>query len=352
MAVAPYEIEVECARGLEEVVMEEISRCCGRSVSGEQPPVESATGAIRLIFSGRLEKLTNLNTAIAVYLVLPFAIPRPRALLGDQHFRRLLGGIQVVFDLSGREVYDTLFISAAGRDSGVLQRLKDLLGEKTGLRVGIREGDLLIRLRRSISNPRGWEALIRLTPRPLATRAWRVCNYEGALNASVAQAMVQLTHPRPEDFYLNLACGSGTLLIERLIRGEAHRVIGCDISQEALRCAQNNLDAASLRAEVRLLAADGCALPLGGGRVDVISADLPFGGLVGSHAENLELYPRILKECARVACQDARMVLITHEITLIRALLADSTEWIVQQEIQISLSGLHPCILLLARVSD
>ena len=34
----------------------------------------------------------------------------------------------------------------------------------------------------------GWETLVRTTPRPLATRYWRVCNYEAALNATVAHA--------------------------------------------------------------------------------------------------------------------------------------------------------------------
>ncbi len=351
MVSAPFRVEVECAPGLEEQVQVEITRRFQRAIPRGTNPIQILPGAVRFAYSGPLEPLTTLKTAIAVYLVLEFSVPRPRALLGDQHFRRLQEGIWQVIQLGGPDVFHTLYLSAAGKDSSVLNRLKRQLSEATSLQIGAQEGDLLLRLRRPPARKAGWEVLIRLTPRPLATRDWRVCNLEGALNASVARAMVQLTHPRPEDIYLNLACGSGTLLIERLDWGPARQTIGCDISADALDCAQKNLNAAQKLGTVRLLIADGRALPFAAGQVDVICGDLPFGGLVGSHAENLALYPRFLAECARVAHPSARVVLITHEIKLMRALLAKTEEWSVRKELQITLSGLHPCIFVLTRLA-
>ena len=73
----------------------------------------------------------------------------------------------------------------------------------------------MLRVRKADIRRDGWEVLIRLTPRPLSAREWRVCNMEGALNATIAAAMIEMTDPsarRPRVF--NLMCGSGTLLIE------------------------------------------------------------------------------------------------------------------------------------------
>jgi 23S rRNA G2445 N2-methylase RlmL len=345
-----YWVEVECAPGLENLVLKEVLQTCRRHLQPDRKGIEISPGTLRFAFTGILTKLINLKTAIAVYLVLTFDIPRPRALLGDQHFRRLLEGLQTVAALADRDEFNTLYISAAGRDSKVLTRLKDALAAATGLQVGTHEGDMLIRLRRQAAPSTGWETLLRLTPRPLATRDWRICNYQGALNASVAQVMVQLTRPRPEDIYLNLACGSGTLLVERGKSGKSALVIGCDISPAALACARKNLGAAHLLDQVSLLEGDGGTLPFAPGSIDVICGDLPFGGLVGSHTENLKLYPSFLKECSRVTRKNGRVALITHEIRLIRRLLAGSADWDIREEIQITLSGLHPCILLLIRL--
>jgi precorrin-6B methylase 2 len=351
MAGAPLQIEVECAPGLEEQVLIEVYRRFKRAIPGGKTSIQILPGAVRFAYSGPLETLKTLKSAISVYLALSFAIPRPRALLGDQHFRRLHEGIRQVLGLGGQDVFHTFYLSAAGKDSSVLNRLKSRLSEATGLQIGAQEGDLLLRLRRPPAGETGWEVLIRLTARPLATREWRVCNLEGALNASVARTMVQLTNPRPEDTYLNLACGSGTLLVERLDWGPARQTVGCDISADALDCARRNLKAAHMLGAVHLLVMDGRALPLASDQADVICSDLPFGGLVGSHAENLVLYPHLLDECARVARPGARVVLLTHEIKLMRALLARTGEWEVHQELQITLSGLHPCIFLLTRLA-
>ena len=43
----------------------------------------------------------------------------------------------------------------------------------------------------------GWEVLVRLTPRPLTARPWRVCNWPGALNAVVAGIGSFVKSPNP-----------------------------------------------------------------------------------------------------------------------------------------------------------
>ncbi|MEL6151821.1 MAG: RNA methyltransferase, partial [Chloroflexota bacterium] len=82
---------------------------------------------------------------------------------------------------------------------------------------------------------------------------------------------------------------------------------------------------------------------------DVLLADLPFGNLVGSHGNNVELYPSLLREAARVCKRGGRFVFITHEINLMDAVIRDSNKWEQVTSMQITLSGLHPRIYVLLK---
>lgn len=345
---APHLIEADIAPGLELIARDELRRVLGNAARIEQ--VREQSGVVRFAYSGNLQALTQLRTVQTVYLVRSFPVPRPKALLGDQHFRALLELIGTVRTLSPA-AYRTLHIGAAGSDSSVMQRLKDELARATTLQIGADEGDLLLRLRRDAHGD-GWEALVRIGPRPLATRSWRVENYGGALNATVAHAMALLTVPQPSDVFLNLVCGSGTLLIERCVAGSLRRALGCDTSADALHTAQANVRASGYTNLIELHAWDARDLPLPAASVDALVADLPFGGLVGSHRENVALYPAILEEAARVAKPGARCVLITHEVRLMDRLLAEQSAWTCRQTIMVGLGGLHPRIYVLQRNHD
>jgi 23S rRNA G2445 N2-methylase RlmL len=90
-------------------------------------------------------------------------------------------------------------------------------------------------------------------------------------------------------------------------------------------------------------------LPFADGCCDALCADLPFGHLVGSHEENVVLYPAMLREAARVARRGASLVVITHEVRLMTAVLAKIEEWRVETVLRVTLGGLHPRIFLLRR---
>jgi tRNA G10 N-methylase Trm11 len=129
------------------------------------------------------------------------------------------------------------------------------------------------------------------------------------------------------------------------------RAIGCDTSDEALACARSNLLAAG-HTTPELHGWDARALPLPDASVSALAADLPFGHLVGSHAQNVELYPAILREAARVAVPGAPFALITHEVRLAEDSLAQLPAWQVDQVLRVTLGGLHPRIFLLRREGD
>jgi 23S rRNA G2445 N2-methylase RlmL len=341
-----YAVEADVTEGLEAFAQDEIKKHTG------QPSTTPGLGVVQFRHIGHLPTLFALQTVNAVYLMHRFEVPRPRALLGHDHFHALLADIQTATELHPPGTFKTLRIDAAGSHSSVMQRLKETLSTHTRLNIDDTAGDLLIRLRRPPDGADGWDALIRLTPRPLSTRPWRVCNYEGALNATVAHCMALMTRPAPDDVFLNVACGSGTLLIERRTCAPARQVIGCDIEADTLACARTNIASSLHRNDIALWQADGRRLPLTDNSVDALCADLPFGQLVGSHDDNITLYPAILNEAARVAKPGARLALITHEVRLMESLLDQTSAWSIEDTTRITLRGLHPRIYELVRNSD
>ncbi|PLS77818.1 MAG: RNA methyltransferase [Chloroflexi bacterium] len=350
--------EVEVIPGLEDIAGQELQRSLGRHMVRE-PIVRE--GLLPIRYAGERTALLGLATVLAVYERHHFAIPRPKALLGQSAFDTLLRAIETVRALHPRDAFQTLRISAAGEESSVLVRLREQLANATGLAYVAEEGNLLLRLRRPLdarkeatqgSDP-GWEVLIRLSPRPLSARRWRVCNLPGALNASVAHAMALLTQPHADDVVLNLACGSASLLIERLAAASARIAVGCDMDGGALECARANV-AASGADGIRLELWDAGALPTPDAWVDAVLADLPFGQLVGSHERNLELYPRILREAARVTVAGGLFAAITQDIRLWERLVADAAaDWTLRQLLPIKLpfggGHLRPRIYVLQR---
>lgn len=302
----------------------------------------SADGAGR---GGR--RLLELRTATSVYRRVPFAVPRPKALLGDEHFRRLMREIAVVRE--GADFHG-FRLAAAGRDSTVFRRLAEALEGATGLRNMPEDGELLLRVRPD-PHADGWEVLIRLGVRPLSARAWRACNRPGGLNASLAAVMNALTGQATDDRYLSLLCGSGTLLVERALAAPVARLVGIDLDPGAIACSRANLEAAGVSRHCELVRGDvlgaDLATQLGAHGFDVLTADPPWGDAVGDHASNARLYPALLRSAAALAAPDARFALLTHEIRLARATLERQTAWRVEVEARVAHGGHVPSLYLL-----
>lgn len=335
--------------GLEPFAKREIEHAGGQILDAQR-------GVIRFTSNSDLRKLLALKSALSVYTARSFKVPRPKALLGDQHLRALLALIDDAMAVSGRDAYRTFMLGAAGADSAVMQRIKAEIARHTHLREVTEDGDLLVRLLPSPAGGggekggSGWLALVRISPQPLGTRAWRECVTPGALQATVAHVMAGLTQPKPNDIVLNVCCGSGTLLIERGMLAPAQRLIGCDISEPALDCAARNV-AAWRAGGAELYDWNAMQLPLPDNSVSALLADLPFGNRVGSHEDNRVLYPAVLREAARVAKAGARFVVISAEVKLLQAALQAQHAWHTTQALRINLGGLQPMIAVLERVA-
>ena len=303
--------------------------------------------ALRFAYAGPLERLLQLRTAVAAYLLVSVPGRRPSTLLGD---RTLFDQVELVRGLHPPGSFGSFRLSAPGRQSAAMRRLREELSRRTGLADDPEDGELLLRIRRSRGPVAGWDLLTRLSPRPLSTRRWRVHHLPGALNATIAAAMVDMSSPRRTDRVLNLMCGSGTLLVERLARGRPALAVGCDLDPAALAGARSNLASAGLAGSVALTRMDATALGVADGRVTVLLADLPYGHRMGSHQDNRTLYPAVLREAARVAAPGAALLLVTHELRLLqRCLPAARRWWSVRQAVQVYQKGHHPMIYLLRR---
>jgi len=349
--------EVEMVPGLEHVAAQEIQQRLGKQLQWIQPLEDGTPGALRFHCRGlngsELDRILQLNTIFNAYRVLPFAVARPKSLLAHEHFTHLVETVQGIRQSLPHAAFANFGLSAAGTDSPVFQSLIKQIAAALTLPFAPEAVDLLLRVRPAPQpQATGWEVLIRLTPRPLSVRTWRVADMKGALNGAVAHAMVRLTKPQATDQFLNLACGSGTLLIERLLAAPARRVIGCDIAPSALQYAEQNLRAAQVDAVVEVHPWDARSLNLPAASVDAICADLPFGIAVGAHEQNVVHYPQILAEAARVAKAQSRFVLMTQEVTLMADLLRDAPAWKVLEEIKLDLRGLHPRIYVLQRTGS
>ena len=329
------EYELELVSGLEEFVEREVRTTLGRPARLLGRPAE---GRVAFEFSEALSQCDGLHLVNAVHLVDRFDVPRPRALLGHEHLTRLMSSLTGVIDLGPKGAYRTFRVNAAGVDSAVFTRLRGELARELGLEPAEERAHLLVSVRRPPDGSDGWQVLTRTTPMPLSARSWRVCDYPGALNAPVAHVIARLTRPVARQRYLNLACGSGTLLIERLMLGPATQAIGVDDNDEALRCARQNLQAAGFDADVEVVKGDIASLDLADGSVNAVVGDLPYGMLSRVPGSIQGLYESSMAEATRVTTHGGRMVVITARKKLFRtAIQRVESQWIEEREIPIKI---------------
>ena len=146
-------------------------------------------------------------------------------------------------------------------------------------------------------------------------------------------------------------CGSGTLLVERLLAGPAADAVGVDLAPDARRGLVGEPRGRQLRPR-RLLHAD-CAGRPGRGRghgYDLLLADPPWGTLHGTHATNAEVHAGMLRAAYDAAAPGARFVVLTHEIKVMERCLRDADAlWRVRDEIRVFAKGHHPRIYVLDR---
>ena len=338
--------EAEVIPGLESFAIDELQ---SKFSANATEVCHARAGFIRFRFSDPTQLLLGLRSVIAVYQVHRFAIPRPKALLGHEHFARLtriLSESAQSFAVPPR----TLGIGAAGARSSVMRRLLQELLDKLNLAPAEGgKGELFARLLPQ-REAHGWELLVRISHRPLSAREYRVVNMPGSLNATAAHAMTQIEALGEGATVVNLCSGASTILIEHALIQPRHQLVAIDCSESALEAGARNASASGMRQGIWHIQADAGRTPLPSQSADQLYADLPFGHHIGSHESNRRLYPALLREADRLARSNAAFVILTHEIKLLRRCLQGSA-WKATRETRINLRGLHPRLFVLRRNS-
>ncbi len=328
------EYELEVIEGIEAFAEQELESMLGGSA---EIGVRPGPGRIAVSYDGP-PLLNRLHSIVAAHVVETFDVPRPRALLSHANLTRLLELLREVIAQHPIDAFETFRISAAGADSSVFARLKQEIASNLNLRHADSGAQLLISVRREPVRRTGWQALVRTTPAPLSARAWRVCNLPGALTATVASAMAGLAGARAGERFVNLACGSGTLLIERLELGPAKLALGIDADDKALDCARANLKASGHHEKARLVLGDAGRLPLPDASADTLVGDLPYGMLMGGSEHLDSLYSAVLSEAARVAAPGATLALITASVRRFEAIMRERQDiWLCEQVIPLKI---------------
>ncbi len=344
-APAPL-FEAEVIPGLESFAIQELRGAFGRKVDQVKTP---RPGFIRFRFSGQHKELRRLRSVIAVYQAHLFPIPRPKAFLGHQHFARLTQ-ILAKASRSFASPPRSLGIAAAGSRSAVMRRLRhELLTTMKLAPAADGKGELFMRILPNREAP-GWEVLVRISPKPYSARDYRRVNMPGSLNAAVAYAMTADKALGDKATVVNLCSGTSTILIEHGLTHPQHQLLAIEWNTAALKAGERNARASGLHSRIQHIRADARRAPLPCGAAARLYADLPFGQLVGSHESNVQLYPSILREAARLACDDAAFIVLTPEVNLLRRSLKQSP-WRIVNETRINLRGLHPRLFVLRRNS-
>jgi 23S rRNA G2445 N2-methylase RlmL len=80
-----------------------------------------------------------------------------------------------------------------------------------------------------------------------------------------------------------------------------------------------------------------------------VIANLPFGKRVGSHRDNLRLYPAAVAEIARILTDDGRAVLLTEDKRLLKATIARTPGVKIVKERLLRFNGATPTAFVLTR---
>jgi len=297
------------------------------------------------------QKIFALKTISSAWRSASFEVPRPKALLGSEHFNRLLQLCTSVLSSQPSGSFTSFRIDAAGALSTVFQRLGTELSRSLGLPRDDTNGEFVIAIRAQV--PGTWQVAVRATPRPLSTRSWRIERYPGALDAPIAAAMNYAVEPSPEDAVVSLCCGSGTLLIERLAIMSAQRVVGIDISDNALEIAKTHARNAGYNDQIEWRAQDlqNPLLNTGQETFNCFLINLPWGERMGKRSHNMDLYKSILQAMTTLARPGARAAVITQHDDAFNDLLCHTAHgWKLKQSLVVAQGGFRPRIFLLNRV--
>ncbi|MGY5764503.1 methyltransferase [Brachybacterium sp. DNPG3] len=335
----------------QEIVLEVLEGCADSAAQEASPlgPVRIVGPTELTLRCDDLDAVRSLRCVVAAYAAITVPARRPRELLETSVTRRIAAVLEAVRRQRPRQRFHGLRLAAAGSSTPEMRRIAEELAQLAGLEVDETDGDQLVRVRRADSPEPAWQVLVRTTPRPLATRAWRTVNYPGAVNGTIAASALQILGVGPEDALLDMTCGSGTFLIEQLHRSAPRRAVGVDLDPAAIDAARAHQRAARQKGRIDWIVGDVREVELEGGFTRILT-NPPWGTLHGDHETNQSLLVDLLDRAGRLAAPGARLGILTHEIRRMHAALDEiAGPWHPVLEHRFFQKGHHPRLFVLER---
>ncbi len=282
------EIKITFIEGLEPVVKKELQSF----VNPKKISFES--GSFYLEYFKDFSKLLLLKSALRAYLVArsekfnPSYVSRHKAVLGNL--------IEEVL-LNNKNSFSTFNISAAGTDSPEIKDTANYIKNTFKLEEDD-EADLKIHIAKK---EYVWEIGVQISPRPLSVREYKINDMAGAMNPTIAYALNSLCQAETRKSYLNMFCGSGTLLIEAAeVSTNLERISGFDSDKKAITLAIQNIKKAGFIRKIQIEMRDVFDEPAAVEKFDIITADLPFGMKISKDADLDLLYSAFFSYAAKV----------------------------------------------------
>lgn len=326
--LSPTYIKVDFFKSLKDIVLAEIE-----SYSDLQLLDSVAPDFVTLDCASNFKSIKNLKSVLRASLVRrgthlnPYYLSNHKSLLGDLIFTAL--------HESPKE-FTTYKISCAGSDSKATQALKRFVEDTYKLTesTSSNTADLKIIIART---GRDWELSVSITPRPLSVRTYKIHHTEGGINPTIAYAMNFLGNINRVKSYLNIFCGSGTLLIEATLQTHKKtgidanksakinviQYVGFDHSKEAATVAIRNIQHAGFIKDITIKVADIYTRP-DFGTFDLITADLPFGMKISKGNTIPHLYSEFIAYAEHHITEYGTLVVYTSELTTFTAAVKKS----------------------------
>ncbi len=203
--------------------------------------------------------------------------------------------------------------SSVGKRNFSMPQLKDALRIPLARKLGMPFEDVLhedFDIRIFLEHKRALIG-VRLSTHPLHRRAYKTETTPGSLKPNIAYALCFLAEIEENTVLLDPLCGSGTIIAESL-SFQPQEIYANDIDPLAITIARENADSlnSGKKIPIRWSIGDARNLPLDDNTVGAIVTNLPFGKQVAV-GDIERLYEEALRELARVAKRNSRIVLLT-----------------------------------------
>lgn len=410
------QIKITFVQGLQEVILDEISK--NDLLKGKIFLIERSDDSLFFNIGTSDESkidvklydgLISLKSVTNVFLVQrgeklhPPHISNHKSILGDMIETAL--ALEKQSTPKARSAFKTFRLRCAGSDSPEAQAIQGYISENFKLQVvsatPIETVGAGVDLDTYIHKPDAlWEVGVRLTPRPLSVRDYKIEHIKGGINPTVAYAMntmaflhtvtrtPSLSSPHLPDHnthanlsYLNICSGSATLLIEACLQFEKLKesaksggvevsatsangyFLGFDIDKKTNSQAIHNIQNAGLIRDIQIKTADlldnpdfGATLGNEFAKFDIITSDLPFGMQIGKNDDLDKLYKAFVEYATEKLKENGVLVVYTTEVDTLGKALRGSA-FTIEKTISLKLttsvgSIIQPKIFVCSKKAD